>query len=47
MTQAGLVDGSVPTTEGRMIRNARYKYCVYAHGQRRESLVDLEKTPAK
>lgn len=47
MTQAGLVDGSVPATEGRMIRNARYKYCVYAHGQRRESLVDLEKDPGE
>ena len=47
MTQAGMVDGSVPMTEGRMIRNARYKYCVYAHGQRRESLVDLEKDPGE
>ena len=47
MTQAGLVGGSVPTTEGRMIRTDRYKYCVYAHGERRESLVDLEKDPGE
>lgn len=30
-----------------MIRNVRYKYCVYAHGQRRESLIDLEKDPGE
>jgi arylsulfatase A-like enzyme len=42
-----MVDGNVPTTEGRMIRTKRYKYCVYAHGLRRESLVDLEKDPGE
>ena len=30
-----------------MIRTDRYKYCVYAHGQNRESLVDLEKDPGE
>lgn len=47
MTQAGIVDGSVPTTEGRMIRTERYKYCVYAHGTRRESLIDLQEDPGE
>jgi len=47
MTQTFPVDGNVPTTEGRMIRTDRYKYCVYAHGQNRESLVDLEKDPGE
>jgi arylsulfatase A-like enzyme len=47
MTQAGIVDGSVPATEGRMIRTDRYKYCVYAYGTRRESLVDLQQDPGE
>jgi len=47
MTQAGLVDGSVPMTQGRMVRTARYKYCVYAYGNERESLIDLEKDPGE
>ena len=47
MSQTFAVDGIVPTTEGRMIRNARYKYCVYVHGQNRESLVDLETDPGE
>lgn len=47
MSQTHAVDGNVPTTEGRMIRTARYKYCVYVHGQSRESLVDLEKDPGE
>jgi choline-sulfatase len=47
MTQTFPVEGNVPTTEGRMIRTDRYKYCVYAHGQNRESLVDLEKDPGE
>src|SRR5207244_610364 len=47
MTQAGVVAGSVPMTEGRMVRSARYKYCVYSFGERRESLVDLEKDPGE
>ena len=47
MSQTFPVAGNVPTTEGRMIRADRYKYCVYVHGQYRESLVDLEKDPGE
>ena len=47
MTQAGLVDGSVPMTEGRMLRTDRFKYCVYAYGDRRESLIDLQADPGE
>lgn len=47
MTQAGLVGDSVPMTTGRMVRTERYKYCVYAHGEHRESLVDLETDPGE
>jgi choline-sulfatase len=47
MSQTFPVDGNVPTTEGRMIRTDRYKYCVYAHGQTRESLIDLGKDPGE
>jgi len=32
---------------GRMICSGRYKYCVYAKGERREQLVDLEKDPGE
>lgn len=42
MSQAGLAGNFVPMTEGRMVRTERYKYCVYAHGEHRESLVDLD-----
>jgi len=47
MSQTFAVEGNVPTTEGRMLRTDRYKYCVYVHGQNRESLVDLEKDPGE
>jgi choline-sulfatase len=47
MSQTYAVRGNVPTTEGRMLRTDRYKYCVYVHGQNRESLVDLEKDPGE
>ena len=47
MSQTFAVDGNVPTTEGRMLRTDRYKYCVYVHGENRESLVDLEKDPGE
>ena len=30
-----------------MIRTDRYKYCVYVHGQNRESLVDLAQDPGE
>jgi arylsulfatase A-like enzyme len=47
MSQTFPVDGNVPTTEGRMIRTDRFKYCVYVHGQNRESLVDLQNDPGE
>jgi arylsulfatase A-like enzyme len=45
MSQTGVVDGIKPTMEGRMVRTDRYKYCLYAHGNRRESLYDLQEDP--
>jgi choline-sulfatase len=47
MSQTFPVDGNVPTTQGRMIRTDRYKYCVYLHGQFRESLIDLQQDPGE
>lgn len=49
MSQGGRLaeEGFVPITEGRMVRTERYKYCVYAHGERRESLVDLVNDPGE
>lgn len=47
MSQTGVVDGMKPTMEGRMVRTDRYKYCVFSHGQRRESLVDLQADPGE
>ncbi|MEI7729802.1 MAG: sulfatase-like hydrolase/transferase [Verrucomicrobiota bacterium] len=47
MSQAGVIDGMKPTMEGRMVRTDRYKYCVYGHGQQRESLVDLQTDPGE
>jgi arylsulfatase A-like enzyme len=47
MVQGGPVDGTVPKIQGRMIRSDRYKYCLYSHGQRRESLVDLRNDPGE
>ena len=35
------------THYGRMVRSARYKYCIYESGERREQLVDLEKDPGE
>ncbi len=48
MSQGGLLEeGFVPITEGRMARTDRYKYCVYLHGERRESLVNLIDDPGE
>jgi len=33
--------------QGRMVRTEQFKYCVYDHGQRRESLVDLQTDPGE
>jgi arylsulfatase A-like enzyme len=30
-----------------MVRTARFKYCVYEHGQRRETLIDLTRDPGE
>jgi arylsulfatase A-like enzyme len=32
---------------GRMVRSARFKYCVYTQGAIRESLVDMQKDPGE
>jgi arylsulfatase A-like enzyme len=47
MDQGGPVDGTIPRAKGRMVRSQRYKYCVYDHGEHRESLVDLESDPGE
>jgi choline-sulfatase len=43
----GLINGKIPTMEGRMIRTERFKYCIYSKGSRRESLVDLQNDPGE
>jgi arylsulfatase A-like enzyme len=45
LSQSGQVDGLRPTMEGRMVRTARFKYCLYARGVRREALYDLQDDP--
>lgn len=45
--QAGPVDGTISHAQGRMVGNRRYRYCVDDHGERRESLVDLERGPGE
>lgn len=45
MSQTGKVDGIRATMEGRMVRSDRYKYCLYARGNRREALYDLQQDP--
>lgn len=49
MSQGALLPdlGFVPITEGRMVRTRHYKYCIYGHGERRESLVDLRNDPGE
>ncbi len=37
----------VESENGRMVRTARYKYCLYDSGERRETLVDLERDPGE
>ncbi|MDP2883402.1 MAG: sulfatase-like hydrolase/transferase [Ignavibacteria bacterium] len=43
MIQGSPVDGQKPEPAGRMVRSKRFKYCVFDFGDRRESLVDMEK----
>lgn len=47
MVQGAPVGLLHPVTEGRMVRSERYKYCVFLHGNQRESLVDLDKDPGE
>ena len=47
MVQCKPVDGKDIKPHGRMVRSDRYKYCLYSEGQRRESLVDMEKDPGE
>lgn len=47
MSQAGMFNGLTPQMEGRMVRTARYKYCVFSRGTQRESLVDLQSDPGE
>jgi len=47
MVQCEPVDGVLLKPQGRMVRSQRYKYCLYDAGQRRESLVDMEKDPGE
>jgi choline-sulfatase len=47
MAQGAPIDGRRPEPHGRMLRSRRYKYTVYSEGERRESLVDLEKDPGE
>ena len=47
MIQCAPVDGRHLKPHGRMVRSDRYKYCLYSEGQRRESLVDMDKDPGE
>jgi arylsulfatase A-like enzyme len=47
LVQGMPVLGRTMKPAGRMLRSARYKYCVYDQGERRESLVDMEKDPGE
>ena len=47
LAQTGEVNGLKPTMEGRMVRTDQYKYCIYSHGTRRESLIDMKNDPGE
>jgi len=47
MIQCAAVNGVHLKPHGRMVRSDRYKYCLYSEGERRESLVDMEKDPGE
>jgi choline-sulfatase len=47
MVQGAPVDGRTPELSGRMVRSARFKYCAYDTGSRRESLFDLQRHPGE
>jgi len=43
MVQCEPLDGISYQPQGRMVRSARFKYCLYSEGVRRESLVDMRR----
>lgn len=47
MSQGAEVDGFKPTLKWWMVRSDRYKYCLFSHGERRESLVDMHADPGE
>ena len=47
LAQGAPVNGKELAPHGRMLRGQRYKYSGYSEGERRESLVDLEKDPGE
>jgi choline-sulfatase len=47
MVQGSPVDGRTPELAGRMVRSARFKYCAFDIGERRESLFDEENDPGE
>jgi hypothetical protein len=47
MVQCEPVDGVLLQPQGRMVRSARFKYCVYSEGERRESLIDMLSDPGE
>ena len=47
MAQGAPVDGRTPELSGRMVRSARFKYCAYDIGERRESLFDMQRDPGE
>jgi len=47
MVQCKPVDGKDFKPKGRMVRSDGFKYCLYSEGERRESLVDMNKDPGE
>jgi arylsulfatase A-like enzyme len=45
--QGEAVNGIIPKPEGRMLRNARFKYWIYNEGIQRETLYDLQNDPGE
>ncbi len=45
--QGAEIDGKTPIVEARMLRDDRYKYCVYDSGGNSESLVDMQSDPGE
>jgi arylsulfatase A-like enzyme len=45
LSQTASIGNLRPTSQGRLVRTDRYKYCVYDRGLQREALFDLEVDP--